>query len=102
MLREDGVRWVIFDSSYWDWGSAGSWCRWWQSLDDELLRGGFLAAEFPHMSDFAWEFLVETAGERHLTSMQAAGAGPLRIYDLQTQPSLANAAHTDPGVGGSP
>jgi len=46
------------------------------------LQEAALAAEFPHITGFEWEFLTEGPGLAHLDEMIEREAGTLRIYDI--------------------
>jgi hypothetical protein len=89
-LRRDGVRWVVTDSQWMFSGSPHDrWRRWFEwSLEwDALLRReAALTAEFPHLTDYRWEFLAEGPGVAEVAAMSQAGSGPLRIYDIQASP----------------
>ena len=86
-LRRRGVRWMITDPQRWHCRSLSDpWdvvFQWWKALEDRLPHNAALTAQFPHMSDYRWEFLAEGPGLLHLREMIESDGGPLRIYDLQ-------------------
>lgn len=93
-LRGDGVRWFIIDPQHWHFrddppGPRNRVYRWWDSMDRYLNAQARVAAEFPHLADFGWEFLAEGPGLTHLDEMVRRNAGRLRVYDLDSIGSLA-------------
>lgn len=92
-LRRAGVRWVVTDSQWLFCGSRRErWRRWfeWSVAWDQLLRArATLVAEFPHLSDYRWEYLAEGPGVAEVPAMARAGSGPLRIYDISVAPRSA-------------
>lgn len=85
-LKKRGVRWMVTDPQHWHHGPATAEFRWWNALNERLAAGGPPAAQFTHMADYRREFLAEGPGPWRLPAMTAAGAGPIRIYDLQASP----------------
>ena len=53
-------------------------------MDKLLAASAVLAAEFPHLTDDRWQFLAEGPSISYLLQMTRAGAGALRVYDLQS------------------
>jgi hypothetical protein len=51
-------------------------------MSNHLVDSAVLAVEFPHISDYRWEFLSEGPGVDLLSEMAREGDGALRIYDL--------------------
>ena len=86
-LRRQGIRWMITDPQRWHYRSPGDpWdvmFHWWHAMEDHLRHNAALAAEFPHLADYRWEFMVEAPGLTALREMIESGGGPIRIYDLQ-------------------
>jgi hypothetical protein len=86
-LRRNGVRWMVTDPQHWhclrpsppDHGVFD----WWERMEITLNRSARLAAEFPHLRDFRWEFLAEGWGLSGLKAMTDRGAGAIRVYDLR-------------------
>ena len=88
-LRGDGVRWFIIDPQHWHFrddppGPRNRIYRWWDAMDAYLNAQARVAAEFPHLTDFGWEFLAEGPGLAHLDDMVRRNAGRLRVYDLES------------------
>ncbi len=86
-LRARGVRWMFVDPQHWHFrqsppGPGNQVFQWWDTLGDYLSREATLAAEFPHITGFEWEFLTEGPGLAHLDEMIERKAGTLRIYDI--------------------
>ncbi len=86
-LRADGVRWLITEPRHWLFQPGSILFSQWQRLEEHLAQEAVLAAEFPHVSDYRWEFLAESQGPGlgNLPEMKRMGGGPLRVYDLQVQ-----------------
>ncbi len=87
-LRRRGVEWVVADPQFWHYYDrdnplAMACFTWWRSFYDELADQAELAAEFPHVSDYRWEFLAEGPGLECLPEMKARGDGPIRIYRIR-------------------
>jgi|GEM_PF-2947104 len=91
-LRAAGVRWLITDPQYFHYEHGDPIFQWWDAMREHLEQTQTPTAEFPHMTDYRWEFLSEGPGLDRLPAMRQAGAGPIRIYDLQHP--LAIAAHS--------
>lgn len=114
-LRREGVRWVMTDPQVWHLRDpylpkALEVFWWWHGFNRELARSAVLAAEFPHLSNYRWEFLAEGSGVDLLPDMVQKNGGPLRIYDIasgqatpdpqRTGATVANMTPTGNQVGG--
>jgi hypothetical protein len=90
-----GVRWLITDPQYWHYRTDDQRRSWvfegWKAMCHQLEEHAVCVAQFDHISDYRWEFLAEGPGTHLLDDMTRDRAGPLRIYDLQTQTSVARA-----------
>lgn len=91
-LRQEGVRWMLTDQQIWHYRDPDRFpgeetFHWWRDMDDHLKSTAVLVAEFPHTSDYRWEFLAEGPGVGFVEEMERIGDGPIRIYDLQARPS---------------
>ncbi len=89
-FQAKGVRWLLTDAQCWHYRDLArrprdEVFRWWQAMDDRLAKDAVLVAEFPHISDYRWEFLSEGPGVNLLPEMIERGDGPIRIYDLQSE-----------------
>ncbi len=90
-LGHSGVRWVITDPQHWQYWrghqqGGGEGFRRWHQLGEQLERRTARVAEFPHVADFRWPYLVEGSGLDALPEMIRCGGGPIRVYDLSAPP----------------
>jgi hypothetical protein len=90
-FRRAGVRWMVTGPQRWHTRDPGHRRNhaflWWDELESILETEAKLVREFPHVSDYLWEFTTEGWGLEHLQPMIESGAGPIRIYDLQASPA---------------
>ncbi|MCG3129320.1 MAG: hypothetical protein FLDDKLPJ_00046 [Phycisphaerae bacterium] len=90
MLRQ-GVSRVVVDPQHWHCDPRSDEFRFWERLEAHLRAVAAPSAQFPHLSDYRWEFLAEGPGCDRLADMIASDAGPLRVYEVRP----ADAGGTD-------
>jgi len=81
-LRAAGVRWAITDPQHWHGALESSLFLQREAIDEHLREHVPLVAEFPHISNYRWEFMADGPGLANLAEMERRGGGPIRIYDL--------------------
>ncbi len=102
-MRRLGTRWVIVDPQLWhyvDFQGDGVF-KWWKSFEESLTQSATLAAEFPHINDACWEFLIEDSGDDYVALMSHENGGRLRIFDLNAYDAPVGAVHLGPELSES-
>ncbi len=81
---DDGIRWVTIDPQFWHSHPGSTAIDWWHEMENLLIQQFTKVAQYPHLSNYRWEFLAEGSwGQFRLDAMNKADGGAIRIYDLQ-------------------
>ncbi|GMU36858.1 MAG: hypothetical protein AMXMBFR22_10490 [Phycisphaerae bacterium] len=88
---DEAIRWmiehevtrVVLDPQHWHCDPRSDEFRFWERLEAHLRAVAAPSAQFPHLSDYRWEFLAEGPGCDRLADMIASDAGPLRVYEVR-------------------
>ncbi|MCC7293409.1 MAG: glycosyltransferase family 39 protein [Phycisphaerales bacterium] len=81
-LEERGARYFVTDPQCWHHAPLSDEFRFWAGVEDYLRQHAVLIAEYPHLSDYRWEFLAEAGKTANYGKMVRGEGGPIRIYDL--------------------
>lgn len=81
-LEGRGARYFVTDPQCWHHAPLSDEFRFWAGMEEYLRQHAVLIAEYPHLTDYRWEFLAEAGKTANYGKMVRSDGGPIRIFDL--------------------